>query len=88
MFIKINDKQIIEFEKDLKVFASRAYPFATKNTLNQGAFHAQKLAKRDVQVKMVLRNKHAVQSIRVDQARTLNVRRQAATVGSIARSKS
>lgn len=79
---KINDKQIIEYEKDLKAFAASAYPFATKNTLNQAAFHAQKLAKRDIQVKMVLRNKFTLQSIRVDQAKTLVVRNQEAAVGS------
>lgn len=79
---KIDDREIIEFERDLKAFAHRAFPFATKNTLNQSAFHAQKLAKRDVQVKMVLRNKFTLQSIRVDQAKTLVVRNQEATVGS------
>ena len=81
---KIDDKQIIEFEKDLQTFAHKALPFATKNTLNQAVFHAQKLAKKDVQIKMVLRNKFTQQSIRVDQARGLNIRQQEAVVGSIA----
>jgi hypothetical protein len=79
---KINDKQVINFERDLKAFAHRAFPFATKNTLNQAAFHAQKLAKRDVQVKMILRNKFTLQSIRVDQAKSLVVRDQESAMGS------
>lgn len=82
--IEIDDRQIKEFEKDLKTFAHRAYPFATKSTLNSAAFSAQKTARRDVKTKMVTRNRFTEQSIQVDQARTLNVRRQAATVGSIA----
>lgn len=81
---KINNKEIKEFEEDLTVFARKSLPFATKNTLNQGVFHAQRLAKKDVRIKMVLRNKFSEQSIRVDQARTLNIRQQAASVGSIA----
>lgn len=82
--ITIKAKQIIEFTKDLKTFAHRAYPFATKNTLNQGVFFAQKLARKNIQQKMVLRNKHTIQSIRVDQTRTLNVSQQRSVVGSTA----
>ena len=81
---KLDDSAIKGLEKDLKTFADRAFPFATKATLNKGAFTAQKLARKDVSIKMVERNRFTQQSIQVDQARTLNVRRQAATVGSIA----
>ncbi len=81
---EIDDIEIKEFEKDLKAFADRAFPFATKATLNKAAFTAQKLARRDVSVKMVERNKFTQQSIQVNQARTLNVRLQSATVGSTA----
>lgn len=81
---KINDKEIKNFERDLKAFADRAYPFATKNTVNTAAFHAQKTARNDIKVKMVLRNRHALQSVQVDQANTLKVSRQAAVIGSTA----
>lgn len=82
--ITIDDKQIKEFERDLKVFASRAYPFATKSTVNSAAFLTQKTARRDINVKMVTRNRFTIQSVRVEQARTLNVSRQVAIVGSTA----
>ena len=82
--IGVDDKEIKEFEKDLKAFAHRAYPFATKNTLNKSAFHAQGLARNGIDAKMIQRNKFTKQSIQVDQARTLNVNRQSASVGSIA----
>lgn len=81
---KINTKEIKKFERDLKGFAHKAYPFATKNTVNTAAFRAQKLAKRDIEIKMVLRNSHARQSIQVEQSTTLKVSRQAAVIGSTA----
>ena len=84
MLIKIDDKDLKKFEADLKAFAHRAYPFATKNTVNTAAFTAQKLARRDVEIKMVQRNKFTMQSIQVDQARTLDVNRQEAVIGSTA----
>ena len=82
--INVDDKDIKKFERDLKAFAHRAYPFATKTTVNTAAFTAQKLARRDVEIKMIQRNKFTMQSIQVDQARTLDVRRQEATIGSTA----
>lgn len=81
---EIDMRQLKELEKDLKIFAKRAYPFATKSTINGAAFATQKVAKKDVEIKMVQRNKFTLQSIRVEQARTLNVNRQSASVGSIA----
>jgi hypothetical protein len=80
----IDSKEIKRLERDLKFFAKRAYPFATKKTLNDGAFQAQKIARADVQKKMVNRNRYTVQSIRVDQARTLDVNRQMSVIGSTA----
>lgn len=82
--IKIDDKEIKKFERDLKTFAGRAFPFATKSTVNGAAFTTQKTAKRDIRVKMVTRNRFTEQSVRVEQARTLKVDRQVAVVGSIA----
>jgi len=80
----VDNRDIRELERDLKTFANRAYPYATRQTLNDTAFQAQRIAREDVRNDMVLRNRFTVQSIQVDQARTLAVSRQAATVGSIA----
>lgn len=71
-------------ESDLKTFASRAYPFATKQTVNRAAFSTQKLAKRRIGKQFITRNQFTARSVQVDQARTLAVSRQAAVVGSIA----
>jgi hypothetical protein len=80
----INDKQIKGLERDLKRFAHQAYPHATRKTLNDAAFQAQKIARADLPKKMVLRNRFTSQSLRVEQARGLNVSRQEAVFGSTA----
>lgn len=82
--ITVNTQDVKEMEADLKTFAHRAYPFATKSTINGAAFHAQREARSNVRNEMTTRNAFTVQSIQVDQARTLDVARQAATVGSTA----
>jgi hypothetical protein len=81
----IQDKEIKRFESDLKTFAKQAYPFATRNTLNSGAFKAQQFAKENIRGRMTTRNNFTEQSVRVEQERReLNVRRQQALVGSTA----
>lgn len=81
---KVDLIEVEELEKELKTFARRAYPFATKATLNSAAFKARKLWKRDINVKMIERNTFTGRSILVEQSRTLNVDRQSSRVGSIA----
>lgn len=82
--LRINDEDIKRYESDLKTFARRAYPFATKATINKAAFETRKVGQDNIREGMVTRNKFSVGSVRVNQARTLNVSRQEATVGSIA----
>jgi hypothetical protein len=82
--LTFDDRQIKRYEADLKTFAKRAFPFATKNTVNQAAFTAQRIGREGIKHDFILRNPHTVRSIQVEQTRTLNVRNQAATVGSIA----
>lgn len=80
----IDDEEIKRFESDLKTFAERSFPFATKNTVNKSAFTAMKIARNDLKKRMTLRNRFSMQSIQVEQTRTLIVKRQAAIVGSTA----
>jgi len=82
--IKVNDEDVKQFESDLKTFAKRAYPFATKNALNKAAFVAQSIYRSNARSNMIHRNKFTNQSIQVEQARTLAVSRQASIVGSTA----
>ena len=81
---KIDNSDIQRLEADLQTFARQAVPFATRKTLNDSAFAAQGIARADVKNSMVNRNRFTVQSIQVDQAKTLRISRQEATVGSTA----
>lgn len=80
----IENRDIKKLERDLETFAGEALPFATRKTLNDAAFQAQRIARADVQDSMTLRNRFTAQSIQVEQTRTLNMRRQASVVGSTA----
>lgn len=82
--INVETREIRAFEKDLKAFAKRAYPFATKQTVNGAAFKARGYAQENIRQNMVERNKYTAGSVRVEQARGLNVDTQAAVVGSVA----
>ena len=76
--ITVDMRQVKRLEEYLKFFAERAYPFATKNTINQAAFHAMRGAKENIREDMTNRNKFTERSVRVEQSRTLVVSRQAA----------
>ena len=82
--VKFDDRDLKRLESDLKVLAKRAYPFATRHTVNASAFDARKTSQHIIGNKMVNRNKHAKQSVRVRQTKTLLVDEQEAAVGSIA----
>ena len=78
------DKETKQLEKELGILRDRAFPFATKETLNRTAFIAQKRYKREIKKELVTRNKFTEQSIRVEQAKGLNIRNQMSIVGSVA----
>jgi len=80
----IDDKETKRLEKELGVLRDRAFPFATKETLNRTAFVAQKMYRRNIQRKLTTRNKYTEQSIRVEMAKGLSIRNQMSVVGSIA----
>lgn len=79
---QIDTSDVKKLESHLKAFHHRALPFATKETLNTMAFQAQKDARRTIKIDMVNRNKFTQQSIQVDMARGMNVRRQQSAFGS------
>lgn len=82
--IEIDTKEVKKYEQDLKYFARRALPFATKATLNRAAFETQRVAQDTIREKMITRNRFAVGSVRVEQARGLRTNSQEAKTGSIA----
>lgn len=82
--INIDDREIRRMEKDLKLFARGAYPFATRATLNSAAFEARRMAQENIREDFINRNRFTEGSIRVDRAVGVSVDAQAAIVGSIA----
>lgn len=80
--ITLDDKDLKRYENDLKIYKRRAFPFATKQTINSLAFKAQAISKQTIKKKMILKNRFSLQSIRVNQSKTLNVRRQESSIGS------
>ena len=84
MSFKINTDDIKQLESDLKTFKERAYPFATKATVNKAAFSTRERVQARIDRKLITRNKFTRGSIRVEQAKTLRVSAQEAVVGSVA----
>ncbi len=81
----VDDRAVKRLELQLQIFANKALPFATRNTINGMAFAAQKQAKENIRNDMVNRNRFSVQSVQVrPEKQELNIQRQEATVGSIA----
>jgi len=82
--LKFDDSQYVEFENDLKSFAEKAVPFAHKSMLNTTAFYAQGVMRDEIGKKMINRNAWTKRSVQVNMAKTLNMRNQMSTVGSVA----
>jgi len=81
--ITMDDRDLKRFKRDLLEFKSRAYPFATKATINDAAKSARLAAKRNIRKRMTLRNKRTLQGVRVNFAKGLRVNRQESAVGSV-----
>lgn len=82
VMLSFDDRQIKRLTADLKTFADKAYPFATRNTLNVAAFDTQNVARVKVRQRMILRNTNTIRSIQVEKATGLRVNDQMALVGS------
>lgn len=81
---EVDIKKVIRFENDLKRFAKQALPYATRETVNKAAFETRAAYRANMRKGLILRNSWSEGSVRVEKARTLNVSRQAASVGSVA----
>jgi hypothetical protein len=79
----VDTKELEQLEKDLRVFRSRAIPFAVKDALNAQAFAARKVWRKEMDQKFILRNKFTQGSIRVRKAKGTNVQKMQSVVGSV-----
>jgi len=82
MTVTLDDKQLKRFERDLKAFAAKALPFANRDSLNDGVFMAQRVARKQILPrKMILRNQWAQGRVQVQKAKQKRIRDQLAIVG-------
>lgn len=81
--MKANTKELERLERDLLVFAEKAYPFATKKTINDAAWETRKGGLKEIKASMTLRNRWTASSVRVENATSMRVSDQQAIVGSI-----
>lgn len=83
----MDDRQLIEFERTLRLFAAKAQPFAVRGMLNTAAFQTMREARGIIAARMVIRARGkfgAPGSVLVERATGLNTRRMRSITGSIA----
>ena len=83
--INVDLKNLKLLEKELKVYAAKSYPFATKNTLNDIAFQGKKDYQETIKKDLINRNKFTQGSARLEKTNELKVSRQKVVVGSISK---
>lgn len=69
MTITLDDKKLIQFEKDLAKFSKTAVPYAIRTTVNNTAWKARQFAQDKIDKDFVQRNQFTKRSIRVVMAR-------------------
>ena len=78
---RLSDHTIRELAKKLEAFGL-AIPIAAQQALNRMAFQGRAYAQEIIGEKMVLRNQWTARSVKVDQAKGLDMRAQRAVLGS------
>ena len=79
---QINDERTKLLENELKVLNSRGIPFATRFTLNAAVSKTRSIAVGIIERDLTLRNRWTARSIQFERTRSLDIRRQVATIGS------
>jgi hypothetical protein len=84
MFIRIDTSDFKRLQADLEKFRQKALPHAQRNALNGCAFELQRSWRAEVRSSFTNRNQFTERSIRVDQARGIDMRSMKAVTGSVA----
>lgn len=79
----VDTRQLKQLTRDLAILNRRGLPYATKQTVNSLAFRARREWQQRIGEAFTLRNKFTQGSIRVQQARGLDISRQFSVVGSV-----
>lgn len=73
-----------EMARDLAKMRKSAVPYAMRAFVNGAAFETRTIWQREIRSSFTNRNQYTARSVRVDQAKTLDVSKMVATVGSVA----
>lgn len=80
-------KSLRKLESDLKTFAAKAFPYATRNTIHGAATYAQQAARKNLRNEMILRNKWTEGGVQIEPKYpnriSLRVSEQAASIGGV-----
>ena len=79
--ITMDNKDVRVFVRQLKTHNAKAYPFATRATINKQATQHQEEARKLLSRKLILRTSFVRSQIQVQRSKTLKVNRQMALVG-------
>lgn len=78
----IDDKEIKDLARDVKLFTARGLAFATRQTLNDAAFAGRKQTVKEISRVFIERNTWTRRTLRVDKATSLDIDLQASAFGS------
>ena len=81
--IKMDKRPIEALENDLDKFHDRALPYAVRDTLNTLAYETSRIAKKNADRLMVMRNTYTSRSIQFERAQGLKVDQMKSAAGSL-----
>lgn len=80
--LRVDSEQVRYFERRLANIRQRSIPYAQRQTLNDTAFHARRVAVNQINDRFTLRNKWSERSLGVNRASGLDPRSMQAAMGS------
>lgn len=80
----VDTKELKRYQEDLLQLSRKAWPYATRQTVNDVAFQARREWQHEITFSFTLRNRFTANSVRVVPTRAKSISRQEAIVGSVA----
>lgn len=81
--IVVDVRELRDLENKMHLFAKQAFPYSTREFVNEAAFLTRKVAQVHIRRDFTLRNHWTMKGVQVEKARTLKVDAQVSRVGSL-----
>jgi hypothetical protein len=81
--VTVDLHELEDLQNKFKLFARRAYPYATRFALNEAAWESRAVARDTIRKDFVVRRQRPLQGIRAENAKGNQVDRQVSKVGSV-----